>query len=67
VVVEAADSGGTDGNNVVMLVELGNSPSEVSGDYLVNVEVTSVEAEEDDDDDRIVPASGRVGVRSVAY
>lgn len=67
VIVEAADSGGADKNNVVLLVELGQSPSEVSGEYLVNVQVTSVSAEEDDDDDdRLVPVPRRAGVRSVA-
>jgi len=50
VVVEAADAAGRDTNNVVLLVELGQS-TETTGEHLVRVEVTSVAASSDDDED----------------
>ncbi|NHN41217.1 VWA domain-containing protein [Halorubellus sp. JP-L1] len=49
VVVEASDAAGRDSNNVVLLVELGQS-TETSSEHLVSVEVTSVSASSDDDD-----------------
>jgi Mg-chelatase subunit ChlD len=56
VLVEAPDSGGRDANNAVLLVEVGQSTTESSGEHLVNVQVTSVSArtgsaDADDDDD----------------
>jgi Mg-chelatase subunit ChlD len=55
VVVERPDAGSTDANNVVLLVELGES-DDMTGKHLVNVEVTAVsaqsaDADADDDDD----------------
>jgi len=54
VVVESDDAESTDANNVVLLVELGAS-DDVTGQHLVNVEVTAVaaqsaDADADDDD-----------------
>ncbi|WP_227133714.1 vWA domain-containing protein [Halorubellus salinus] len=54
VVVEADDAAGRDRNNVVLLVELGESKASASGKHLVNVEVTAVSAQSgdvDEDDD----------------
>ena len=50
VVVESDDEAGRDSNNVVMLVELGES-DETTGKHLVNVEVTAVAAQSGDGDD----------------
>ncbi|WP_323675668.1 vWA domain-containing protein [Halorubellus sp. PRR65] len=53
VIVKSNDAAGRDNNNVVLLVELGES-DEMTGKHLVNVEVTAVSAQSgdaDDDDD----------------
>jgi Mg-chelatase subunit ChlD len=50
VVVNGSDTSGPDASSVVLLVELGES-DDMTGKYLVNVEVTAVSAQSSDADD----------------